>query len=376
MEKNTSNFRIYAKKLFLTYSQVNPKITAEHVLEQLKEKLHLHEVNYVIGKESHQDGGVHYHAILAHFEKFHIRKSDQLDIEYENQVFHGNYSAVRSLRQAVSYICKDKNYITNLENLFDGRLLTAKEFIVKEVKDKGVEQALMDYYAKTPDKAIAGLSVGALKKHFNDIEKLKTTLRLDNIETPFGLDSFRAQPELQQWMKSPKKTLVLVGDSGLGKTQFCKSFVKQNNLKTLIVSHKEDFKRLNDTYDAIIIDDANIHELEETQLLSVIDNQADKTIRVLYDAVIKKAGIIQLITMNKNEFRKLSYTFGQERFARRLLVHQPEKPFIVVNIQNNIVNNINNINIHPDDFKAHQEDELRHIVDTQKLITDISTGRV
>ncbi len=29
-----------------------------------------------------------------------------------------------------------------------------------------------------------------------------------------------------------------------------------------------DFRRLNSTYDAIIIDDADIHEFEETQLLS------------------------------------------------------------------------------------------------------------
>lgn len=108
-------------------------------------------------------------------------------------------------------------------------------------------------------------------------------------------------------MKHPKKSLILVGDSGLGKTQFCKAFVNQNNLKTLIVNHKEDFKRLNSTYDAIIIDDANLHELEETQLLNVIDNQADRTIRVLYDAVIKKAGIIQLITMNQNEFRNVFF---------------------------------------------------------------------
>lgn len=376
MTKQTTKFRIYAKKLFLTYSQVNPEITHEHVLQQLKRKLGFYTISYVIGKESHQDAGIHYHAILAHFEKFQITNPNQLDIEYKNQTFHGNYTPVRNLRQAVSYVCKHKDYVTNFENLSDGHLLTAKEFIIKEVNEKGVEQALMDYYVRTPDKAIAGLSVSALKKHFNQIEKLKLTLQLDKIETPFSLDSFRVQPELAQWMQNPKKTLLLVGDSGLGKTQFCKAYVKQKNLKTLIVSHKEDFKRLNSSYDAIIIDDANIHELEETQLLSVIDNQTDKTIRVLYDAVIKKAGIIQLIAMNQNEFRKIAYTLMQQRFARRLFLHKPGKPFIVnVNIQNlNIINN--NINMHSNDFKKHQQQEQRHIVETQKLINDVASGKV
>ena len=91
--------------------------------------------------------------------------------------------------------------------------------------------------------------------------------------------------------------MVLVGDSGEGKTQFCKAYVKYHNLKTLIIHHKEDFRRLNPTYDAIIIDDANIHDFEETQLLSVIDNQTDKTIRVLYESVIKKANLVQMIAM-------------------------------------------------------------------------------
>jgi hypothetical protein len=158
-------------------------------------------------------------------------------------------------------------------------------------------------------------------------------------------------------------------------------------LKTLIVNNKEDFRRLNLTYDALIIDDANIHEFEETQLLSIIDNQVNKTIRVLYDSVVKKANIIQMIAMNVREFNKVSFYLSQPRFARRLLLHKPEKPFIVnVNIQNlNITNNSinihsnstnNNVNMEPNNFKKHQEDEQRHIVETQKLIYDISTGKI
>lgn len=370
MTKKPSTFRIYAKKLLLTYSQVNPEMTHEHLLEQLKHKLPFDDIQYVIAREQHQDGGIHYHVILAHFDKFQIRHSNQLDIQFENQTFHGSYTSIRRLHSAVSYACKENHYITNFENLSNGRLLTAKEFIIQEVKNKGIEQALIDYYDRAPNQAIAGLSIQALNKHFKEIERLKLTLQLETVETPFTLDSFKVQPELAEWMNKPNKTLVLVGSSGIGKTQFCKAYVKHNKLKTLMISHKEDFRRLNTSYDAIIIDDANIHELEETQLLSIIDNQADKTIRVLYDSVIKKAGLIQLIAMNQSEFGKLAYTLSQDRFARRVLLHEAQKPFIVnVNIQNNIVNN--HFNITSQSFQQHQEDEQQHILRTQQLIQNI-----
>lgn len=48
-----------------------------------------------------------------------------------------------------------------------------------------------------------------------------------------------------------------------------------------MVNHREGFSRLDETYDAIIIDDTNLHEFKETQLLSLIDNQSNKNLKVL-----------------------------------------------------------------------------------------------
>ena len=217
---NKKQFRIAAKNIFLTYSQVNPEITAEHILEQFKQQFY--EFNYVIAKEFHEDGGTHFHVILISQTKFDIKRADKLDIQYKDQSFHGNYASVKQLKQAISYVCKDKNFITNLENIQNGKLLSAKEFIIKQVNEKGVEKALIDYYEQSPDKALAGISVSALKKQFHDIEKLKRSLKLDTIETPFGLDHFDIHAQLKQWVDNPNKTLVLVGDSGIGKPNFVK----------------------------------------------------------------------------------------------------------------------------------------------------------
>lgn len=48
-----NKFRIAAKKLLLTYSQVNPEVTAQHILKQLQSNIDLHSFQYAIGKEYH-----------------------------------------------------------------------------------------------------------------------------------------------------------------------------------------------------------------------------------------------------------------------------------------------------------------------------------
>lgn len=62
--------------------------------------------------------------------------------------------------------------------------------------------------------------------------------------------------------------------------------------KTLLVSHKEDFQRLNTSYDAIIVDDANFIDFNNAQKLSLLDNTIEQTIRVLYQTVTKKKGLL------------------------------------------------------------------------------------
>ncbi len=63
--KSEKKFRISAKKMFLTYSQVHPEMTHDTVLECLKKEFN--NFNYVLAKEDHKEegGGVHLHAIIT-----------------------------------------------------------------------------------------------------------------------------------------------------------------------------------------------------------------------------------------------------------------------------------------------------------------------
>lgn len=56
------------------------------------------------------------------------------------------------------------------------------------------------------------------------------------------------------------------------------------------MNHKEGFQRITNSYQPIIVDDANVADFTDTQLLALLDNSTSKSIRVMYKTVRKKKG--------------------------------------------------------------------------------------
>lgn len=363
MTKNKKAFRIHSRKLYLTYSQVHPSADSQAILQALKRKPELPFFNYVIAREYHQDGGIHFHVLLLFNKPIDIRNQTALDIQFLEHTYHGNYQAARSTERVVEYVCKHGDYITSLQNLVDGKLLSIKELLIKDVKRLGVAEALIKHTENLPEKALANLSLVAAKQHFQTLQQLKDLEKADHVETPFQLKDFLLTQDLKQWVDKPHKTLVLVGDSGVGKTAFCKAFIKEKQLKALRVNHKQDFRRLDASYDAILIDDAGICEFSDTELLALIDNQEGKTIRVLYNSVLKKENLVQMLVMNNPEFQRIYSQLVQDRFARRVLFQRVKQPFI---------NNLNvNIQIHNNiTFNEYAIQEKEQLKRTQQAMKE------
>lgn len=350
--RSTCNkFRISAKKLFLTYSQVDPEMTAEHVLQQLQNNFY--GFNYIISKESHGGGEAHFHVILTNKNKFNIQNADKLDVEFDGKVFHGNYQAVKILPKVVEYVCKGKDYITNLTNLQDGKLLDDKDFLLQRIQDIGYEKALAEYIRQYPKKALSGSSASVLMKNIRAAKQAMREAQDPVLETPFEMQHFNLTGRLQRWAGNPKlykkKALILVGRSGIGKTEFAKVFCLQHKWKTLVVSHNEDFQKLDESYDAVIIDDSNFNDFSDSQKLAIINTTVDKTIRVLYKTVTRKMGTVTMILMNHKQYQEIHQIIQQEPFARRVVTVEPNEPFMInvniniQNIHNGDVNHIQNI---------------------------------
>lgn len=370
-KQETDTFRISAKKIFLTYSKVDSNMSPSCLLQLLQNKFNHELFDYVVSKESHVDGTPHFHVILISNYKFEIRNKNFLDIEFKGQTFHGNYQPIKFLSRCFEYICKDKQYITNIGHLREGKLLDPKEYLLQRVEYVGFEKALLEYAEKYPKKAFSASSVSTLKKNFKDMQKLQSQQEDDILESPFNMEHFHLNGALKEWTNNPnlfkKKALLMVGQSGIGKTAFSKVFCKHHNYKTLIITHKEDFQRIDPSYDAIIVDDANFNEFSDTQKLALVDNSAPKTIRVLYQTVRKKKGVVMLIIMNHMQYREIHELFKQEAFARRVVIFEPKRPFMInVNIQIQNIQNIHNGDINHNTFDKLQEAD-RKLIEENKI---------
>lgn len=84
MISKKEQFRISAKKLLLTYSQIDSKFTNQDILEALENIPVISGFEYIIAKELHADAGTHFHVILKRDKKFEIKNSDILDIKVEH----------------------------------------------------------------------------------------------------------------------------------------------------------------------------------------------------------------------------------------------------------------------------------------------------
>jgi len=89
-------FRLNAKKLYLTYSQIDSKITHTYILDFLKTKLIIGE--YLISLEHHEDGGLHAHVLLILTKRCNFVTSDCLDLSFQEKSYHGNYQTAKQVK--------------------------------------------------------------------------------------------------------------------------------------------------------------------------------------------------------------------------------------------------------------------------------------
>jgi hypothetical protein len=153
-------FRISAKRIFITYAGIKEKLASgqrqrEMILEQMKKKIPIGK--YLIVEERHKDGSYHYHCIFEGEKKYDIKKQEMLDITIEGKEHHGNYQKVRNLRAAIKYCLKeDKEYITNYKFTKTGEIMTEYHEII-DIAENDLENAIEKYKEKNPKDYIKNL---------------------------------------------------------------------------------------------------------------------------------------------------------------------------------------------------------------------------
>lgn len=327
-EPSKVNFRIYSKRLFLTYARTD--LPCIEVLSQLQEKFSCIAF-YAISQEEHADEpekGKHIHAYIEFTKKVNILSAQKLDLvdKVTNKVFHGEYQSVKNKNNVINYVKKDGIYITNIENKLDFEINLQKICL-----EKGLFSAMEYFCEKKPELVSSKYnSVKNNLKSFLDLKKQKMTVKYKDFQYP---------KELLDWFENEKntKTLFLTGESGVGKTSGVVSLLDGYN--PLLIRDINGLKNLKDDNRALILDDLNWANIPREVRIHLFDKDIDSQIRILYAVVDLPATLIKVVT--SNNAHDLLNTFEADKAIERRITHvHVDKPMYSLK-QNNIFINLN-----------------------------------
>lgn len=337
-------FRIRSKKLFLTYSQIKDlQNIKELVLEKLKLKFlklkNESNFNYIISCEKHEDSGIHVHVYLEFSTTIDIIKSDFLDLEIDDKNYHGNYQSGKKKWSLINYVIKDNNYITNMKlPIHNGVILKPEEHLYEIVKKEGFLKSKEILYLNYPEIAV---KKGTLieKNLYKIYEFFQSEIRdLKKKKNIKSINDFKIPKELIEWKNNNfKKTLVLHGPSGTGKTELAKAFLNHCNLNYLFTRCLDGLREYDkDLHQAILLDDINGEALTREVIIHLTDTDNESQIKVIYKVVNISSDVVRIITTNHLEH----FTRNLKEIERRIIPVSIDK--IVYNIQINNYNTINN----------------------------------
>lgn len=234
-------FRFNAKTAFLTYPQCDaPK---EELLEHLK-TLPVPPVYVIVSRELHEDGQPHLHAVVCWNTK--VNRDGSM---FTFGAFNGNIQPARSVIKCIDYVKKDGDYIeygvspdkkAAWTDVFQAT--TKKEFWEKMVdlspKDVVLNLERLEYFANKKFKSVDGTR-----------------------DQPEDLSDWVLPRSLTDWLTNEfagthkrRKSLVLIGRSRLGKTEWARSLGRHMYFNAMA-----NFKdKWDDEADYIIFDDFGI----------------------------------------------------------------------------------------------------------------------
>lgn len=209
------SFRLSAKNLFLTY----PNCGAKHACFTFLQEKFPDTLKYlVVAQETHQSGEPHLHAVVCLSRKTNFKRPDCLDFGG----FHGNYRAARDLEASITYCKKD-----DTEPLEFGS-------VERSTKRKWLDCASAQSYDEFMEKVSNTdyKSFVIFNERIESFARKKFRRPSISYSDPFTntwlpntqLDSW-ALDNITNWVPSPAirpKSLILVGDSRLGKTAWAR----------------------------------------------------------------------------------------------------------------------------------------------------------
>lgn len=288
------SFRLDCRHIFLTYPQCDASIQSkEELLQFLQANLNLQ--SYVVAKEEHKDGGTHYHCYLKLKRKRCFRNERAFDCNGA----HPNIQPCRNPAATIAYCKKSGDYLE-----LDGGAEAARR------RGRYIDLAR----GGEPEAAIEAFAEEHPREYVINKPKVEANLRSLGRPSPgtetYPIDSF-APPE--GFEHNSKRTLILSGPTGTGKTQFAKAIFGG---RALFVRHIDKLKELS-SHNGIIFDDMCFKHWPRESAIHLVDIEEEAQINVKHSMVSIPRGMPRIITTNLN-FEELFPEDPHGAIARRV----------------------------------------------------------
>jgi hypothetical protein len=235
----------------------------------------------VLGREQHKDGQWHFHAGIQFDKPWRTKDARTFDVEG----IHPSIEPAKNFSRWIAYCKKESVFVE-----YGTPKSTEKTLRVTP------EELLI--LAKTMNKQ-EFLSYCSVHKYSYAKEIWDNEHRTDHCtltdKTPV-VGTYNTNISQLDTIWDRTKTLLLVGDSGIGKTTWCKINMPK---PCLMVTHLDDLKRFEPgTHRSILFDDVSVKHLPDTSQIHLVDHENPRSIHIRYGVARIPAGIVKAFTCN------------------------------------------------------------------------------
>lgn len=303
------SFQFNSQTIGLTFP--TSKLTTEIINDWIKTNFSDHLVKHsIVARETHKSGEYHFHVAIRLGRPFRCRDQRFGDILGE----HPNIVRPRSYAAWCQYVKKDGDYTeegTIRENASAKSTPVDEELVDRQVKQLSKYKFLvwassvkLQYAERIWDlgNAIAGTTLEEGDGIGGIIDPCLSSLK-------FSLD----------WLGS--RALILIGDSGVGKTTWAKTNIPK---PCLFVTHIDELKFFRANFHkSILFDDVSFKHYPIQAQIHLVDFYDPRSIHIRYGTASIPAGIIKFFTCNEDPLN-----IDHPAVARRIKIVRITKPTI------------------------------------------------
>lgn len=280
----SNNFRFNSQTIGLTYS--NSNLTIDIINDWLKNNLSDFNLKYsCISREVHKSGEFHYHIAVKLARPLCTRDSRFWDINGE----HPNILRPRNFKQWVEYVKKDGTYTE--EGTFASESRRSKP-TQEEIISNASSLSKVDFLAW------ASFNGVTYAKDIWDLTHQSTGITIKDGDVFNGIISpcLMSMKFSVDWLGP--KALILIGDSGVGKTTWAKTNIPK---PCLFVTHIDELRQFKANYHkSILFDDVSFKHYPVQSQIHLVDFFDPRSIHVRYGIATIPANIYKFFTCNED----------------------------------------------------------------------------